>query len=67
LSHTQQTLEATYASLQQAELLAGLTNEQDLQTHARSLLQIMQASFQPHPAEDVACLLPPDAQCRHNH
>ena len=29
LSHTQRTLEATYASLQQAELLAGVINEQD--------------------------------------
>ena len=29
LSHTQRTLEATYASLQRAELLAGVINEQD--------------------------------------
>ena len=29
LSHTQRTLEATYASLQQTELLAGVINEQD--------------------------------------
>ena len=29
LSHTQRTLEATYASLQQTELLAGLIHEQD--------------------------------------
>ena len=29
LSHTQRTLEATYASLQQTELLAGVIHEQD--------------------------------------
>ena len=29
LSHTQRTLEATYASLQRAELFAGVINEQD--------------------------------------
>ena len=78
LSHAQQTLEATYASLQQTELLAGVIHEQDcrairtaccclnslrIRVEARAnvteravisgQLQLMQASVQPHPTEDL--------------
>ena len=78
LSHTQRTLEATYASLQQTELLAGVIHEQDcrairtaccclnslrirVETRANITkcaiisrqLQLMQASVQPHPTEDL--------------
>ena len=78
LSHTQLTLEATCASLQQTEHLAGIISEQDRRTlrtaccclnslrirvEARTnvteravisrQLQLMQASVQPHPAEDL--------------
>ena len=78
LSHTQRTLEATCASLQQTELLAGIINEQDcrairtaccclnslrIRVEARAnvieraaisrQLQLMQASVQPHPTEDL--------------
>ena len=78
LSHTQRTLEATYASLQQTELLAGVIHEQDCRAirtaycclnslricvEARAnvteragisrQLQLMQASVQPHPTEDL--------------
>ena len=78
LSHTQRTLEATYASLQQTELLAGVIHEQDcrairtaccclnslrirVKTRANITkcviisrqLQLMQASVQPHPTEDL--------------
>ena len=35
ISHTQRTLEDTYALLQQTELLAGVINEQDLEPYAR--------------------------------
>ena len=78
LSHTQLTLEDTYALLQQTELLAGVINEQDcrairtaccclkslrIRVEARAnvteravisrQLQLMQASVQPHPTEDL--------------
>ena len=78
LSHTQRTLEDTYALLQQTELLAGVINEQDcrairtaccclkslrIRVEARAnvteravisrQLQLMQASVQPHPTEDL--------------
>ena len=78
LSHTQRTLEATYALLQQTELLAGVIHEQDcrairtaccclnslrIRVEARAnvteravisrQLQLMQASVQPHPTEDL--------------
>ena len=78
LSYTQRTLEDTSALLQQAELLADVTTEQDCRTirtaclclnslrirvEARAnvieraaisrQLQLMQASVQPHPTEDL--------------
>ena len=78
LSHAQQTLEATCASLQQTELLAGVIHEQDcrairtaccclnslrIRVEARAnvteragisrQLQLMQASVQPRPTEDL--------------
>ena len=78
LSYTQRTLEATYASLQQTELLAGVIHEQDcrairtaycclnslrIRVEARAnvteragirqQLQLMQASVQPHPTENL--------------
>ena len=78
LTHTQRTLEDTYALLQQTEFLAGVINEQDcrairtaccclkslrIRVEARAnvteravisrQLQLMQASVQPRPTEDL--------------